>query len=230
MTIPTEVIMRMATLGLSEEQAKAVADMLTVVESATAATFEATIEAGKEKGRERWRKWKAGQGANDSKRLQTTANDSQQLTRDRVTRVEDKSQTTEIEPQPKKNTPNDVAAFKAALSGVCDADRVEAIIKHRRTKRGQITGHAAKLFIRDAEACGLTVPQAVDTCISRNWITVNADWLKPNQRGSPPAKPRTTADVAADLLHSMETANADPAAEIERDYPLALGFPGRFDG
>lgn len=46
--------MRMATLGLSEEQARAVADMLTAVETATAATS----DAGKEKARERWRKWK----------------------------------------------------------------------------------------------------------------------------------------------------------------------------
>lgn len=87
MSIPTEVIMKMATIGLSEEQAKAVADMLTAVENATATTYEAAIEAGKEKGRDRWRKWKSTK-TNVSKRLQTTANVSQQLTG-----VEDKTLT-----------------------------------------------------------------------------------------------------------------------------------------
>lgn len=53
MTIPTEVIMRMATLGLNEAQAMAVADMLTAVEAAT----EAGIEVGKEKARARWRRY-----------------------------------------------------------------------------------------------------------------------------------------------------------------------------
>lgn len=53
MSIPTEVIMRMATLGLSEEQARAVADMLTAVEAATAATFEARLELSREASRAR---------------------------------------------------------------------------------------------------------------------------------------------------------------------------------
>lgn len=102
MTIPTEVIMRMATLGLNEEQAKAIADMLTAVEAATAETiasgFEEKIESSREKGRQRWRTWDEKRRTNVSQRLPTTANVSQQLTGGDAP-VEDKTSNSEIEPQ-----------------------------------------------------------------------------------------------------------------------------------
>ncbi len=93
MTIPTAVLLKLATLGLSEAQAEAVASMLSAVEVATKADTksesEAGIEAGREKARARWRKWKAGQPeTNVSKRLQPLANDSKQLTSEPA-RVED---------------------------------------------------------------------------------------------------------------------------------------------
>lgn len=192
--------MKMATIGLNEEQAKAVADMLSAVEQATAAVS----EQSKEKARARWRKWKE---ANGDKRLQTTANVSKPLVR---AHSETKPKDTD---NSKKQTPSDVEAFKAAFAGVCDAGRVEAIIKHRRTKRSQVTGHSAALFIADSKAAGLSIPDAIDTCISRNWITVKADWLAPNQRGFP--KPKTAIDVAEDLLREMETTNANATTQIE---------------
>jgi len=95
--------MRMATLGLNEDQARAVADMLTTVETATEESAFEVVEAGKEKARQRWRNWRERNPANASKRLPTAANASKH-SRDRVTRVEDKTLTTEIEPQTKKET------------------------------------------------------------------------------------------------------------------------------
>lgn len=124
----------------------------------------------------------------DRSRDVTLRHSDRSLTGDQVTRAEVKTSKPDIEPLKKQTHSADVEAFKAAFAGVCDPERVEAIIKHRRTKRGQITGHAASLFIADAKAAGLSVPDAVDTCISRNWITVKADWLAPNQRGSPAAQ------------------------------------------
>jgi len=57
MTIPTEVIMRMATLGLNEAQARAVADMLTAVEAATKADVLARMQPLREKARERYARY-----------------------------------------------------------------------------------------------------------------------------------------------------------------------------
>jgi hypothetical protein len=92
--IPQDVMMDLATIGLSAEQARVVASMLARVEDAT----KGEGEKGKEKARARWRKWKEGHSTNVSKRLQTTANGSKQLVGERVP-VEDKTSNLEIEPQ-----------------------------------------------------------------------------------------------------------------------------------
>lgn len=74
---------------------------------------------------------------------------------------------------------DDLKDFEQELAEL-DRERLDALIKLRRKKNGQITGYAARLFAQDAAACGLSLAGAVDTCISRNWITVKPDWL---QRG-----------------------------------------------
>jgi hypothetical protein len=82
----------MATIGLSPEQAEAVAGMLSEVEAATLASADEKQDAGKEKARERWRRWKANQTpANDGKRLQTATNVSKPLAR-----AEDSSSTSSL--------------------------------------------------------------------------------------------------------------------------------------
>lgn len=58
MTIPTSVLMKMATIGLSEEQAMAVAEMLSVVEKATEETCNAVVETSRGKARERVQRWR----------------------------------------------------------------------------------------------------------------------------------------------------------------------------
>jgi hypothetical protein len=105
---------------------------------------------------------------------------------------------TEKKEERKQDAPaRDVSDFKAELSEL-DADRLTALIKHRRSKRGQVTGHAAKLFRSAAEECGLSLSQAVDTCIDRNWITIKPDWLnKPQARGSPPQKQPNLSELFA---------------------------------
>ncbi len=55
--IPAEVIMKLATLGLDERQAEAVATMLADVEAATLSQAEEGLEKSREKARARWRKW-----------------------------------------------------------------------------------------------------------------------------------------------------------------------------
>lgn len=104
---------------------------------------------------------------------------------------------------------NDLSEFKAELSEL-DAERLNAIIKHRRSKNGQLTGHSARLFRRDAGACGLSLQDAVDTCISRNWITVKPEYLaeRRHQATSPPRKPN--AFDAYDEIARLKGWNDEP--------------------
>lgn len=106
--IPSKTMAKLATLGLSEAQAIAVASMLTEVEEATAAQ----AEVGKEKARARWRKWKEGHSTNVSKRLQTTANVSKQLAGEGAP-VEDKTSSSGIEPQKEEKKETRERAFDA---------------------------------------------------------------------------------------------------------------------
>ncbi|HYF34539.1 MAG TPA: hypothetical protein VD994_04555 [Prosthecobacter sp.] len=221
MTIPTSVLAKMAVLGFSSEQAEAVAAMLSEVETATRAEAESAVEESKEKARARWRKWKEGKPTNVSKRLPTTANASQQLTGAGDAPVEDKPLKQQIEPKKENKTPSgDVAEFMAELSPDLDAVTLDALVKHRRLKRAQVTGHSARLFRRDATACGLSVAEAADTCISRNWITVKAEWLAPNARGSP--RPDPVIEAANRLMAQMDAADANSTSETESDYPAPL--------
>ena len=144
---------------------------------------EAYIEDKRAKGRARFHRWKQQQGSNVSKRQQTLATRSK-----RPARAEDKTLTTVIEPQEdKKRATRDVDAFRAELSEDLDEARIDALVAHRRTKKASLTAHAAKLFRRDAAACSLSLADATDTVISRNWITVKAEWLAGRQQQAPPA-------------------------------------------
>ena len=127
--------------------------------------------------------------------------------------VDAKLNKTQIEPV-KKTPSRDVADFKAELSSL-DADRLEALIKHRKSKKAQMTGHAARLFKRDAESCRLSLADAVDTCISRNWITVKAEWLANN---SGRASPSVHSGNAAALLRKNLT-----EGNFRHDGPAPVG-------
>lgn len=179
---------RLVAAGLSTDQIAIVMEIMA-----------AGDEDRKAKQRARWRKHQENKkNTNVSKRELTLAN----VPREGVTRVEDKPLPTEIEPQEqegrKKRAPDgDAAAFRAALSPFLDTERLDAIVKHRRTKRAQVSAHAAGLFLRAAESAGLSVAEAVDTCIERGWLTVKADWLAPKGRAGPASRAPSQADVFA---------------------------------
>jgi hypothetical protein len=103
--IPTAVMMKLATLGLSAAQAEAVAGMLSDVEAATAAVAETTVEKGREKARARWQKWKDKQPKNVGKRLQTPANVSKQLARVEGSSSKEEITGEEEEEERKKDAP-----------------------------------------------------------------------------------------------------------------------------
>lgn len=124
----------------------------------------------------------------DKSRDVTLGHSDRLLVRGRDTRADDKPIKHTIEPEEKNTAQKDHAEFRSVLSEL-DADRMSALIKHRKAKRAQMSGHAARLFLSDVKACGLTLADAVDTCISRNWITVKPDWIaKQAPRGSPAPK------------------------------------------
>lgn len=143
-------------------------------------------------------------------------------------RVSDKTQTTDTTSVKKNTHRADLDAFKAVLADGCDLERIESFVKLRRTKRGQLTEHAARLFVTDARACGLSLSAAIDTCISRNWITVKPDWLaKPAARAGPaPPKPKTAADyLLADTMEMLHEHNGYDGSKAGRG-PDASEFSG----
>ena len=219
MSIPAAVLVQMATLGLDREQAEAVASMLAAVEEATRSEG----DAGKEKARARWRRWRENHPrTNDEQRLQTLANDSQRLVRGGA-RVEDKSQTTEIEPQleNKKREP--------ALASVEFEDWYSGY--PHKVERGA----AERAFVKARSIASLAELKAgvqryiAAKPIDRHWQNP-ATWLNgkgwldqpgvvvPMARGSPAIRP--VDDLINSLVSQMDEADANPAAKIE-GHPAA---------
>jgi len=181
--IPREVMTRLATLGLSHDHAEAVAAMLSAVEDATRAEAEAVVEKSRAKTRDRVAKWRQAHGSNVTERntaLQTGS-------RERVTRVEDITSNSVDKNQEKKERTSPKASagvreFSEALPEL-EGERLKAFVAHRRVKRAAFSGHAADLFRKDAMNCGLSVVDAADMAMSRNWITVKPEFL--TSRGPP---------------------------------------------
>lgn len=207
---------RLAAAGLSVEQIAVVMEIM-----------DEDVEARRANGRARWRKHMENKrNANVSSKQQTLAANS----RAGATRVEDKPLPTEIEPQEtqtheKRET--DIAAFRrVCVEGGLDTERIEALIKHRRAKRGAITGHAAVLFQRDAEACGMSLIEATDTAISRNWITVKPEYFTNRQRAGPaPPKPNPGLAAVDSLLERMNAVTPSPP-QANPPYPRLVAPAG----
>lgn len=181
-------VRKLSAAGLSPEQIAVVFEILDEEE-----------EERKAKTRARVARWRAGNKPETLSNVTERHVASRNVT-DARARVEDNLQTDIPTGQKEDKKPrDDLAAFKAELSDL-DADRLEAIIKHRRSRKAQNTAHAARLFRRDAADAGLTLAAAVDTCISRNWITVKAEWLQPRaQRATAPPPERSVSDVLGEI-------------------------------
>lgn len=119
----------------------------------------------------------------DKSRDVTLPHSDSSLMRDRVAPVDDKLITTDTS-NLEITAARDRDEFKAGLAAL-DPEQLNALIKARKAKKAPVTGYAAKLFVKAAANCGLTVPAAADMCIERNWLTVKPDWINPTARGSP---------------------------------------------
>lgn len=210
--IPAEVMTRLATLGLEPEHARAVAEMLSAVETATKAEGDAAIEARRANDRER----KARQRHVNSRDV--TGQDGTSGTDIPRARVEDNLPTKDTSGrQDKKNTKReDEDEFRADLASDLPADLLDGIIKVRRDKRGQVTGLSARYFRDDAAACGMTVAEAAKHCVSRSWITVKPEYFRGKQ-GPPnaPPQPRNAGEFARMKLNGT-IPNEPPSTDTGR--------------
>lgn len=204
MTIPTTVLAQMATIGLSSEQAEAVASMLAAVEGATAAQYEAAAEISKAKARARVQKWRE---RNVTERNETSRNGL----RAGDARVEVKTSNLDIEPVEKKDTP------RAALEAVLDGTRAAAVLEHRQRLRKPLTVHAAKLLAGKFAACP-DPNAAADKMIGNGWQGFEPEWMsKPDARGSPSSKPLS----AQEILKARRQVNLDDDRPPNRPVLIA---------
>jgi hypothetical protein len=108
----------------------------------------------------------------------------------------------------KKTTREDLTDFEAELFKLLDADRVHALVAVRKHKGGKLNGHSARLLVAKINACGLSPAQAADTMALRNWISIEAEWLK---RDLP--KPHSTASPAKPKKQTLATMWHDEARQ-----------------
>jgi hypothetical protein len=209
---------KLVAAQLTTEQIALVMEMM----DRDAKAYADAIEARKAKGRERMAKWRLERHRNVTV---TSPNVTEQLTGGDA-HVEDKSLTTEIEPQVKKqNASGDADAFRAALSPDVPYDLITEFLKVRRKKRGAITGYAATLFREDAAKCDLSVAEAAKECVRSSWITVKPEYFQNRQRAGPASKPNPGLASVDALLEQM---NAVPPSQTEPSptYPRLVAPAG----
>lgn len=220
MTIPASVMMKLATIGLSVEQAQAVASMLSEVEAATKVESEAVVEKSRSKARERVQKWREKNSGNVTERNVTQRNDL----RASDARGDVKQNNLEIPNSKKEDNADkplsDLSGFKAALQPVITPERIDAVVAHRRKKKAGVTAHTGKLLASALNACP-DANAAADEMVLRNWTSVKPEWLSSgNQRGQPPPQParKTLIDVIderqerrnASIFDSLRTIDHEP--------------------
>lgn len=223
MTIPANVLAKMATIGLSSEQAEAVASMLAAVEGATAAQYEAAAEVSKAKARARVQKWRE---RNVTERNTTSRNGL----RAGDAHVEDKTSNLDIEPQKKEQKegalsrefdqfwtvyPNKVGKPKARLA------LVKALKKA--SLETIIAGLRRYIASKPADRSWLNPATFLN---DERWADQPLN-VVPMARGSP----LSMSDFLGDVIETREQRNAGPDSEIE-GYPSHVraisrsGWPG----
>jgi hypothetical protein len=197
------------------------AEQLAAAMKADAALEMAKVEAKKAKGRARFHRWKETH-SNAGKRAQTLAADSNALTR-----VEDKTLTTDIEPQEVKNSAPASPSPRQHLETVLDAERAEAVLQHRKSIKAPLTQRSAKLLAKELGKCA-DPNAAADMMMLRGWRGFEASWLtSPPRAGPNVAKINPTLVAARNLMDQL---NAVTPSEIEGHQPaprlVAIGGRG----
>lgn len=218
---------RLVAAGLSNEQIAIVMEM-----------FDEREEVRKASQRARWRKHQENKkNANVSQREQTLAN----VPRGGVTRVEDKTSNSEIEPQKKEGD----AQMRDALEAYSAmAERtglaVPRVVTAARRARLQavIREHGLPTFLEAVSKVGSSSfcrgenergwKADLDFILQAKSFTKilegHYDDRQPAVRAGP--KPETPADVAARLLSEMRSANGQPGTSDSRHSQALVAIPG----
>jgi hypothetical protein len=208
-SVSATTLRKLALLGLDAEQMAGVLDIL-------ADGVEAE-EARKTAQRERTRKARAKQ--RDATVTLPTRDSNSDDTRGGVTRVEDKTSTTKIEPQKENKTP------RAALEAVLDAERADAVLAHRQRIRKPLTEHAAKLLAGKFAKCP-DPNAAADTMIGNGWTGFEPEWMaRPAARGSPPQKPRGMQGMFSEMREVLEDGQTDDGRGHKPSGATVLSLP-----
>lgn len=72
-------------------------------------------------------------------------------------------------------------------------------LKVRKSKKAPMTETALRLLESEAEKAGVTLADAIETCVARNWVGYNAGWVRPETRGSPSPKETEKQRVLREL-------------------------------
>lgn len=176
---------RLVSAGLTTDQIAIVMEMMERDAAATAAAE----EARKSKARDRVQRW----------RDRNVTRTSPKVTERLVTRVEDKTSSSVIEPQKKDISP------QAELASVLTGDRADAVVAHRKRIGKPMTGHAAKLLAGKFAKCP-DPNAAADAMVSNGWQGFEPEWMDRNQsRGSPPQQKTNLADYILNRTTNSES-------------------------
>lgn len=142
-------------------------------------------------------------------------------------RVEDKTLTTDIEPQEVKNSAPASPSPRQHLETVLDAERAEAVLQHRKSIKAPLTQRSAKLLAKELGKCA-DPNAAADMMMLRGWRGFEASWLtSPPRAGPNVAKINPTLVAARNLMDQL---NAVTPSEIEGHQPaprlVAIGGRG----
>jgi hypothetical protein len=204
--IPASALRKLARLGLSDEQADAIADMLREVEEATDRAANAKIDAREEDRRsrsrggnaERQRRFRERNGNNgvtqDDNALQPVIQrDEPEPYKDNHARAPVCSNGSSLRSEPvienkqEKLKPTVLSKKSECLEILLECLSVETatdLISHRKAKKSPMTAGAAKGLVKAFRAFGDT-ESAARAMMAQGWTGFNPEWMTNQPRGSP---------------------------------------------
>lgn len=154
----------------------------------------------------------------DKSRDITLRHSDRSLTSGGDARVEDKSLTSEIEPQEEKKVAPASPSPRHQLEAVLDPERADAILEHRKRIKAPLTSRAAKLLAGELAKCP-DPRAAADLILLKGWRGFEAKWVLGEQAPrAGPQTPRINPTLEAALRLQGEIDAVSPS-EIEGNHP-----------
>jgi hypothetical protein len=102
-----------------------------------------------------------------------------------------------------------------------------SFVKHRKSKKAQITPLVLESIKKEAQKAGWTMEAALTEIVVRNWQSFKADWVS-GQVTQAKAAPVSFAQQAADIARTTVPSriNRDPSlVQLEEDFKKAVPMP-----